>query len=393
MNEIVLEGQIATHQGVSRQQVKMDLDSTCIKQVGKQILSKSYHCFPDSTIIFPGFIDLHVHARQDVSGKQDYKEDFQTASAAALNGGVIAFADMPNNPVPPVDDNSYAAKDALTMSAPVPILLYAAVTKESFPLNRAVPYKCFVNEFSSSELRMALGRYQDNGVTFHCENPAYFEDHGSHEEKRPPRSEIESIREILRLTEEFCIKTKIAHLSTKQSLELCLDAKARGLPVTVEIAPHHLYFDTSMLTDENRKLLQVNPPIRTTEHREYLLRAVKEGLVDYLATDHAPHTLKDKTRGVSGMPHLDTYGLFVAWLLEQGVNLEILARMCCFNPSQFMMQYTDIKLGEINEGYSGHLVLIDRNASTIVTKEILKTKCGWSPFEGITFPGRVSVFP
>ncbi len=403
MKEIVLEGMVATYRGFSRQQVKIDSSSNVILEVGRHVISKRYHCFSDDIILFPGFVDLHVHARQDVSGKQNYKEDFKTASAAALNGGVIAFADMPNNPTPPLDEKSYHGKEQLTQDSSVFTVLYAGIGPNTSPFRRDVPYKVFMGPsvgelfFSdNSKLEQTLERYSGKSVSFHCEDPIILQAHrhaSNHEDQRPPRAEIDAIAFALQLTEKYHLQTKICHVSTAEGLRLCQEAKAKGLNVTVEVTPHHLYFDRSILTDANRKLLQMNPPLRERSDREALMQGLKDGHIDYLASDHAPHTLAEKEKGASGVPHLDTYGLFVAWLLEQGIHPTTIARVCAYNPGKFVNRFLGTNLGEIKEGSYGQLTVIDTAASTTVTKEILQTKCGWSPFEGITFPGKVYMFP
>ena len=161
--------------------------------------------------------------------------------------------------------------------------------------------------------------------------------------------------------------------------------------MTVEITPHHLFFSEEFLNDKNNKLLQVNPPIRQTkENLLFLIDALKNGDIDYLATDHAPHILTEKEKGISGMPHLDTYGYFITWLIkEHKFTPEEIARVCSYNPGVFINQFIENKYGKIKEGYVGSLTVIDMNKIILITKEILKTKCNWSPFENVTFPGSV----
>jgi dihydroorotase len=109
-------------------------------------LKKIHHSFADNEIIFPGFIDVHVHAREDISGKHNYKEDFESAMSAAHCGAVCAFMDMPNNPAPPLDELSWNQKYELIKSKGFEnkIFPYALINKESSPLKRKVPYKLFL---------------------------------------------------------------------------------------------------------------------------------------------------------------------------------------------------------------------------------------------------------
>ena len=125
--------------------------------------------------------------------------------------------------------------------------------------------------------------------------------------------------------------------------------------------------------------------------REAMLAALRDGTLDYLATDHAPHTLEEKSTGISGQPHLDTYGPFVTWLIgNQGFSPTRIAEVCSVNPGGFVNPYTaPRKFGRIEAGYVASLTVLNLTRPVKIRRADLKTKCGWSPFEGITFPGSV----
>ncbi len=402
--DLVLEGRLVLPEGVFRKQVKVSRVNGLVEEVDKTIFAKRYFCFSDDTLIFPGFVDIHVHAREDSSGLQNYKEDFETVAAAALNGGVIALADMPNNPSAPIDERSYLEKKKLAEKSTIPLVVYAGIGPNSRPLLQKAPYKAFLGptakklSFNSLDaLERKLRDYSEANVSFHCEHPGVMVANAQkeyHEDRQPREAEVEGIKLVLQMTRDYRLTTKICHVSTKEGLELCLEAKRAGLQVTLEVAPHHLYFDRTMLNESNRKLLQVNPPLRDPEDREYLLCGLREGKIDYLASDHAPHTLEDKEKGVSGIPHLDTYGLFVSWLMgEHKISPQRIAQVCSYNPGKFVNEHLGTKMGLIRTGYLGKFTTVNLSGTTAVAKENLKTKCGWSPFEGVIFPGRVSVFP
>ena len=149
-----------------------------------------------------------------------------------------------------------------------------------------------------------------------------------------------------------------------------------------------------MLNESNRRWLQINPPLRGPEDRLQIIEALRTGEIDYLATDHAPHTIEEKSVGTSGVPHLDTYGAFAAWLIaEQAFTPEDIARVCAFNPGKFVRPFLPagfgLGYGRIEGGYVGSLTIVDPAKPYTVTRESLRTKCGWSPFEGHTLPGSV----
>src|SRR5580700_4972030 len=379
-NSMIIAGRLVSTKGVEPGQIRIEGEQ--IVEVGPRVGLADVE-FGDDCLIFAGMGDIHIHARDDPSGKETYKEDFCTASAAAINGGVVHVADMPNNPAAPIDDLSYRAKQELVKSRKVPIhfTLYAGIGPQTRPLSFAVPYKVYMGPsvgdlyFTSLEqLDRTLAQYRGENVSFHCEDPVLLEQH---------RGEPTHER-----------RGKLCHYSVGEGLPLIREARRRGLPVTCEVTPHHLFFDETRITDENRGRMQMNPPLRGPSDRTVLLEALRNGELDYLATDHAPHTLAEKQnpqKCPSGQPHLDTYGPFVTWLIvECGFTPERIAAVCCDNPGQFVNPYASgLKFGRIEPGYTASLTVLNLARPTQVTREHLKTKCGWSPFEGLTFPGSV----
>jgi len=354
----------------------------------------------DEYIIFPAFIDCHVHAREDASGAENYKENFRTAGEAAVRGGVAAFVDMPNNPRPPADNDTYRQKRDLAAESSVDVLLYACLGPDTRPLSFPVPYKAYMGPsvghifFEDEEsLREALAHYHGHFVAFHAELPEILRRHRkalTHAERRPPEAEVEAIDLALRVSENYQIEPHICHLSTAEGLELIRDARDRGLKVSCEVTPHHLYYDQDNAGVFARpEYLQCNPPIRSRLDRIALLEGLRSGDIDYLATDHAPHTIDEKESGASGVTHLDTYGSFVFWLLQEGFSFQQIRRVCAERPGRFLSRFLPLRYGKIAAGYAGSLTILKRTPVTIRRAD-LKTRAGWSVFEGQTFGGRVS---
>jgi dihydroorotase len=399
MKPIIVEGLLADVDGVRYGQVAIE---NGLIQAGGPGLGPPDRVFSEDCLIFAGFGDIHIHAREDMTGQDCHKETFATAAAAALHGGVVHVADMPNNPAAPVTDASYQAKEDLLRRQHLPVVftLYAGIGPGTRPLARHVPYKAYMGPsvgdlffHSLEELDETLAHYRGQAVSFHCEDPLLLERHRqapTHEQRRPPECELSATQFALGLIEKYGLQGKLCHYSVGEGLALIRDARARGLPVTAEVTPHHVFFDTAMITDANRMWMQMNPPLRSPADRQAMLAALRDGTADYLATDHAPHTCAEKQRGISGQPHLDTYGAFVTWLLaEQGFTPERVAAVCAANPGAFINPYHAEKYGRLLPGYIGSLTVLNRRKPLTVRREDLKTKCGWSPFEGVTFPGRV----
>ena len=397
MTEVIIQGTLADVDGVRRGQLR--IHDGRIAEVGIELGTADFQ-FGEECLIFAGMGDIHIHAREDVTGRQSHKETFATASAAAVHGGLVHVADMPNNPAAPVDQASYEAKEALLRQAALPVFftLYAGIGPGTMPLPGKVPYKAYMGPsvgelfFSSlDQLEATLTHYRGCHVSFHCEDPVLLEQHRSaptHQDRRPPQCELSATRFALAMIEKYQLHGKLCHYSVAEGLPLIRQAKSKGLPVTAEVTPHHVFFDTAMLTDKNRVWMQMNPPLRSPADRAAMLEALREGTCDYLATDHAPHTIAEKEAGTSGLPHLDTYVPFVTWLLgEQRFTPQRIAAVCSANPGTFVSQFTDEKYGRLLPGHVGSLTVLNTQRPTTIRREELRTKCGWSPFEGITFPG------
>jgi dihydroorotase len=403
-NQLVVEGFVAAHPGRGEcdrvpRRIEIDERTGLIQAVGEThgtgdlILGERF-------TILPGLVDIHVHAREDATSSESYKEDFRSAGEAAIHGGVTAFADMPNNRRPPVDDASYGEKRDLARSCPVDVLLYAGIGPRTRPLSFPAPYKAYMGPsvgdlFFDSEdaLRQALARYRGLQVSFHAESPEVLHQHQhapTHAERRPPSAEARAIETALEIAESFQIEPHICHLSTAEGLEIIRRARRRGAHATCEVAPHHLYYDLDNVSAFSQpSFLQVNPPLRSRLDRIALLEAFRAGEIDCLATDHAPHTLEENEAGVSGMPHLDTCGPFLFWLMDQGISLSTILGAAAERPGKFISRYLPGRHGKIEKGCVGSLTVLETRPIT-VRRGSLRTRAGWSPFEGVTFPGRVS---
>ena len=408
-NRLLVEGFVVSHvspgeNDTVRQLIEIDTSTGLIEKVGAPKAPDGPEgadlSLGEDSLIFPGFIDVHVHAREDPSSTESYKENFQTAGQAAIHGGVTAFVDMPNNPQPPVDDASYAAKREITRSCPVDVLLYAGIGPRTRPLSFPAPYKVYmgpsVGELyfdAHDDLRETIARYRGSRVSFHAESPEILnrnKEASTHAARRPPEAEAEAVQAAIELSESYGIETNICHLSTAEGMEIIRSARKRGTRVTCEVTPHHLFYDQDNVVNfSDPAFLQCNPPIRSRLDRIALLEAFRAEEIDYLATDHAPHTLQENEQGISGMPHLDTLGPFLFWLMDEGVSLRTIRLALGERPGRFLGYYLPERYGKIEPGFVGSLTVLQREGNT-VRRGSLKTRSGWSPFEGSTFQGRVS---
>lgn len=370
--------------------------------------------YSDDCLLFAGMGDIHIHAREDISQKNIYKEDFSSATMAAINGGVTFVADMPNNPIPPIDHESYFQKLELSSKMSIPFLMYAGIGPQTSPLAIEVPYKAFMGPsigdlfFKDNEiLESTIKRYQNQWVSFHCEDPKVLESHKNekdHFAKRPLKAEILATEFALYLIEKYQLKGKLCHYSSGAGLDQIIAAKKRGVNVTAEITPQHLFFTEEMIKEkylDQATLFQMNPPIRHLEDREKLLWALKAGFIDFIATDHAPHSKSEKEQGMSGMPGLDTYALFATWLLiDQNIDPKIVAKVTTENPGSFFNHFLSQLnqkfepyqkwgkgLGFLLPGYSASFTILNLKKPHLFTNNQMKSKAHWSPFDQHEFKG------
>lgn len=408
----------ATSEFTKRLDVLFDEVSGLIVEVsdGKKNKNEVDYYYSDDCLLFAGMGDIHIHAREDVSQKNIYKEDFNSACCAAINGAVVHIADMPNNPIPPVDDESYLSKFRLSAKAKLPILLYAGIGPQTKALSFSVPYKVYMGPsigelyFKDNQgLDDVLANYKNQHVSFHCEDPEVLESHkfeATHILKRPEEAELMATDTALRLIEKYELKGKLCHYSAGKGLAAIVKAKEKGINVKCEVTPQHLYYSQERLKNKSSKeqtFFQMNPPIRFESDRLMLIEALKAGHIDYLATDHAPHSLEEKEKGMSGLPGLDTFGSFVTWLIiDQKIDTKIISKLVSESPGEFFNQFLDslnaqtkifnqhgFGFGFLKKGYSASFSILNLNRPMKVTAKNLKTKAQWSPFLDVEFPGSV----
>ncbi len=450
---VLVEGMIASHDKKPYRGI-IEIDSSgLIKTVAKPSKTKKAdHVFGPDCLIFPGFGDVHIHAREDETGKQVYKEEYRTAADAALHGGVVHVSAMPNTPSPVVSKVRFEwhRKRVAELAHNVSILNYVGIDSKTVPLGKPGEhfYKLYFGKSVGDltvtyggELDEILSRYKVHHVSFHVEYEPIIQAsaHGkTHTDRRPVEAVNEGLRLLLPLIEKYKIRAKLCHWSTGgESFEMIREYRKRGCDIVLEVSPLHLLFDTSM-TNADPALwtkIQMNPAVQAPEHRAALIKGLREGFIQFLATDHAPHTEEEKFSAFakfkndfpgktnkqiasiirendrdtflktccennhSGAPWLDTYALVCAWLMnEHGFTAQDIARVAAYYPGTFVNPHLKRQLpkqnfgkgfGEIKKGFVGSLTVLNLKKPTVVVREELKSKCGWSALEERTMPGSV----
>ena len=298
--------------------------------------------FDDSKYVtLPGFCDVHVHFREPGFC---YKEDMETGSKAAAAGGYTAVCTMPNlNPVPDSVEHLAVQLEAIREKACIPVYPYGAITvaelgREMADLEgMAKDVIAFSDDGkgvqSDDMMREAMVRAKALGkmIVAHCEVNALLEggyihkgDYAAAHGHRGICSESEwkQIERDIALVRETGCAYHVCHISTKESVELIRRAKAEGLDVTCEVGPHYLVMDDGDLQEEGR--FKMNPPLRSPADREALLAGLLDGTIDMVATDHAPHSAEEKSRGLEksafGIVGLETaFPILYTKLVKPGI--------------------------------------------------------------------------
>ena len=269
----------------------------------------------NNTVIVPGFCDVHVHFREPGFS---YKETISSGSMAAARGGYTAVMTMPNlNPTPDSVENIKKQIEIIEKDAKIDVYPYATITVGQLGerlsdleglSEYAIAYSDDGRGVQSDEVMAeAMKRAKALGkmIVAHCEDNSllrggYIHD-GEYAKAHGHRgicsaSEYEQIKRDLALVEKIGVKYHVCHVSAKESVMAIREAKARGVDVTCETGPHYLTLDDSQLAEDGR--FKMNPPIRAKEDKEELIRGLLDGTVDMIATDHAPHSAEEKSRGL-----------------------------------------------------------------------------------------------
>lgn len=333
------------------------------------VISKKY-------IIVPGLCDVHVHFREPGFS---YKETIASGSAAAAHGGYTAVCTMPNlDPVPDSAEHLQVQLDAIERSAAIKVLPYGAITVgekgERLADMEAMSDKvCAFSDDgkgvqNDKMMREAMTAAKRLGkiIAAHCEDNSllfggYIHD-GEYARMHGHRgissaSEYKQIERDLRLAEEAGCAYHVCHISTKESVELIRQAKARGVDVTCETAPHYLVLCDEDMQEDGR--FKMNPPLRSREDKKALIEGIKDGTIDMIATDHAPHSAEEKGRGLEkslmGVVGLETAFpvLYTELVTKNIITLDRLVELMSFKPKERFGIDTnnDFAVFDISEAY------------------------------------------
>ena len=353
-------------------------------------------------LIVPGFVDVHVHLREPGFS---YKETIYSGTSAAAAGGYTAVCAMPNlKPVPDSLENLRVQLDLIRKNAKVHVYPYGAITcgEKGEALADLAAMAPYVTGFSddgrgvqSEEMMraaMTLAKTLDKPIVAHSEDESLLTKgwavHDGDFARRnnlpgnAPASEWKQVERDIRLVRETGCRYHVCHISTKESVALIRAAKAEGLPVTCETGPHYLVMCDEDLQDEGR--FKMNPPIRSAEDRDALVAGLLDGTVDCIATDHAPHSAEEKSRGLrgslNGIVGLETaFPILYTNLVETGiVPLKTILNALCVNPRKIF----GLPGGSLEEGQPADLTVLDLNRPHVIDSQTFRSLGRATPFDG-----------
>ena len=362
----------------------------------------------DNTVIIPGLCDVHVHLREPGFS---YKETIKSGSLASAAGGYTAVCSMPNlNPAPDTAENLAKQLQIIERDASVAVLPYGTITKGQAGLElsdmeamaeSAVAFSDDGRGVQSEEMmRAAMEKAKSLGkmIVAHCEDNSllhggyihdgeYAKAHGhrgicSESEWGPIARDIELVRE------SGC-PYHVCHISTAESVEVIRKAKAEGVNITCETGPHYILLDDSHLQEDGR--FKMNPPLRSPSDREAILQGILDGTIDMIATDHAPHSAEEKSRGLEGsamgVVGIETaFALIYTRLVKAGLlSMERLVELMSTKPRERFNITTDVGFTVFDVGEEYEInpeKFVSMGKSTPFKGEKVYGKCLLTVYEG-----------
>lgn len=410
MKILLKNGRVVDYASKTNEKIDILIEDGVIIKLQKEILAKADNVI-DCTglVIIPGMIDMHCHLREPGF---EYKETIETGSKSAVKGGFTTICPMPNtNPTP---DSAFILEKILAEAKRVNlcnILPYGSVSKgekgeelTDFEELKKAGAVAFSDDgmpvINSRMMRQAIIKANSLGtfVASHCEEKSVADgaiNAGKIQEELgvkgvlPEAEEIMAAREIV-ISETNNVRAHICHISTKTSVNMIRDAKKRWVKITCETCPHYFCFtvDEVLTSGTNAKM---NPPLRDEKDRQAIIEALKDGTIDAIITDHAPHSEEEKERELSkapngiigfetALPAINTY------LIDKNLLTEMdMVKLTSYNPAKLL----NLDKGEIKEGKIADLTIYDPEESYMYTKDMIVSKSKNTPFIGKKLKGKV----
>lgn len=389
---------------------EMYIENGLIVNIGKKLSEQAEEVIDcNGNVLSPGFVDVHVHLREPGG---EHKETIRTGTEAAARGGYTTICSMPNtNPVPDHVDVLDKIQETIDASAVVRVLPYASITTKlageelsNIPALSEKNIAGFTDDGIGIQTAgvmyeaMVEAAANNRPIVAHCEDNSLLYGGAVHKGKVSERLNIPGIlsasesvhiaRDVL-LAEATGCHYHVCHVSSKESVRVIRDAKRAGIHVTAEVSPHHLLLNEEDITENNAQL-KMNPPLRSKEDQEALLEGLLDGTLDFIATDHAPHSEEEKMVGMEQAPFgivgLETaFPLMYTHFVKTGImTLAQLIGYMAKKPAEvFGFPYGTLEIGK-----SADITCLDLEVTHTIDKESFVSKGTNTPFDGWECVGR-----
>ena len=341
----------------------------------------------EKKLIMPGVIDVHTHMREPGI---THKEDFETGSKACAKGGITTFYDMPNTvPATTALENLLNKKELAGKKSIVNFGIHFGGSKNNnideirkvLEKKEANTVKIFMNVTTGEMLieddEILKGIFENSElVLVHAEN--------------------EMIDKAIALNQKYGKGLYVCHIPSADELKKVIEAKKNNKlnnekhPIFAEVTPHHLFLNEKIResNERNKMLLRMKPELRKKSDNEFLWKAINEGCIDTIGTDHAPHLIEEKMEKVTfGMPGVETsLALMLTAYNEGKIKLPVIQKLMCENPAEIMKI---VRRGKLKEGYYADVIVVDTEKEWIAgVDDTLESKCGWTPYENWKLKGK-----
>ncbi len=342
-------------------------------------------------LVIPGFIDSHVHVRDFF---EKYKEDYVTASKAAIAGGVTTILEMPNTKPPITDEITLNMRIELASKKSYVdfgiFFGYNGKNLAELSKNNVRMIKVYmdgtIGNVDYKDVESLLKEHGNNvAISFHAEDFLRIKENREkklHHLIRDELAEIIAVKKLSDIAKKYKRRIHLCHLSCSESFKYVNEY------ITKEVTFHHALL-TNDLYDKFGTKANVNPPLRSRRDRDFILRMLSEGKIDTIVTDHAPHTLEEKLKGAPGFSSLDIFAKLALTLMNlKIVNIFQLINYCSRNPARiFGLKFK----GDILPNYYADLLIVDYKKEGIIKSENFYSKSKFTPFENFKYKGDVEM--
>ncbi len=372
----------------------VSIEPTIGHDAGEEINGRGLH-------LIPGVLDPQVHFRDP---GMTWKEDLETGSKAAASGGVTSFFEMPNTNPPTINATAIKAKkDLAREKSLVNFNFFIGATPDNLDELNNTPNVCGIKIFMGSSTGtllvhkpedlerifangtrlIAVHAEDEERIRLNTEKYAGTADVSEHARIRDVETAVLATRQGVSLSRRFQRRLHILHMTTAEEAEIIRTEK-RSAPISAEVCPQHFLLHAPEVYEKLGTLAQMNPPLRDKRHGEVLWQSLKDGVIDCIATDHAPHTLEEKNqpygKAPSGMPGVETSLPMMLNRVNQGLCiLQDVVKWMCEKPVEL---YKVKNKGYIRPGFDADCVLVDMKKTKMIENGKLYAKVNWSPYNG-----------